>query len=259
MDPSLNKISQRFINGLEEYNLTYDEVKDWKYCGGQGEDSLTLEEQLVHKKHRSRIAYFRLCFPNRELPPYKYECICGHDIKDNCFITNGTDILVIGNCCNKRFIKNCNKTCERCTATHRNRKNNLCNNCRQHDKDAERDERNRIKNLCARCQFNNKEYGSNTCRKCTELEEYEYKEYLKSLKQKCKDCDKIITGSYKRCYQCNIKHCNQFKTPQCKKCGIIIDEKYDMCYKCNNENKTGKCIKCNTNINSKYTTCFNCR
>jgi len=27
-------LNERFINGLKNFNLNYEEVKSWKYCGG---------------------------------------------------------------------------------------------------------------------------------------------------------------------------------------------------------------------------------
>lgn len=230
-----NKISKRFIEGLKKYNLTYDEIKDWKYCGGQGESSLTLDEQMVHKKHRSRIEYFRLCFPNRELPIYRDECICGHYIEDNCFITNGTDILVIGNCCLKRFIPKYKKSCERCGEFHKNKINNLCNNCRENDRIKEEE----LDKICVRCNINFSIKHDVWCEQCIEFERNKREEFFKKFDEN----NIMYEKSTKRCIICNIE----------------IDKMYTMCYKCNNQNKTSKCKKCGVNMNPKYEVCFKCR
>jgi hypothetical protein len=50
---------------IEKHNLTFDEIQNWKYCGGnQG----------------SHYNYFKLCFPGKDLPDHKKQCICDHDI-----------------------------------------------------------------------------------------------------------------------------------------------------------------------------------
>ena len=116
----MNNISKRFIKGLEEYNLTLEEIQSgsWKYSGGDT---------------GSHLNNFILI--NKKKPDFgkKYNCICGHHIDENCYITNGTDFLTLGNCCIKRFLpkdKTC-KTCEKCGIPHKNRKNNLCNDCKR--------------------------------------------------------------------------------------------------------------------------------
>jgi len=109
------ELTNRFIKGLKEYNLAYDEMVNWKYCGG----------------NRGRhLSNFKLCCKGEELPNKVYECICGHAIIENCYITNGDEILVLGNCCIKRFIEKSDKTCEICEEPHKNRKVNRCNKCR---------------------------------------------------------------------------------------------------------------------------------
>lgn len=115
------KLTQKFISGLENYGLTYDDIikSGWKYCGGN---------------ERSHLGYFKLCFGNIELPEVEDKCVCGHEIRENCYITNNIDILVLGNCCIKKFIEKSMRTCSKCDEPHKNRKNNLCNNCRVTDK-----------------------------------------------------------------------------------------------------------------------------
>lgn len=109
-------LHKRFIKGLIEYGLTEEEVKkNWRYCGGnQG----------------SHYNYFKLSCPNDDLPAPIYECVCKHFIKENCYITNGEEILVLGNCCIKRFLSKSGRTCEECDEPHQNRKVNRCNDCR---------------------------------------------------------------------------------------------------------------------------------
>ena len=59
-------------------------------------------------------------------------CICGHDISENCYITDGNIIIVLGNCCIRKYLPKtqCGRTCRICKQPHKNRKNNICNKCR---------------------------------------------------------------------------------------------------------------------------------
>lgn len=112
------QLTERFKKGLENYDISIDELQNgsWFYCGG----------------NRGRhLNYFKLSCPNDDLPSPIGECVCGHAIQENCYITNGTEIIVMGNCCIKRFVSYSSRTCDKCKKPHRNRKVNLCNNCRQ--------------------------------------------------------------------------------------------------------------------------------
>lgn len=112
------ELTKRFIKGLEDYNLSYDEIKNsnWKYCGGN--------------KGR-HLNYFKLSCKNDDLPHKVNKCVCGHSIVENCYITDGEQILVLGNCCIKKFIPKSSRTCEKCGEPHKNRVVNRCNNCRK--------------------------------------------------------------------------------------------------------------------------------
>lgn len=114
--PSL-ELSKQFINGLKNYNLTIEEINKtgWKYCGGN---------------KNSHLNYFKICLPDYDLPEQINECVCGHTIKENCYITDGNSILILGNCCIKKFVKKCNRICEICGEVHRNSSVNRCNDCR---------------------------------------------------------------------------------------------------------------------------------
>lgn len=129
-------LTDRFIKGLMEYNLTVDEIKNWKYCGGN---------------YNPHYNYFRLCCPNDDLPDYEDRCACGHKIVENCYITDGEQILVLGNCCIKRFIPKCGRTCEICEQPHKNRKVNRCNECRIGICDKCNNECNKNYKICYKC------------------------------------------------------------------------------------------------------------
>tara|TARA_R110001592_G_scaffold326906_3_gene607901 strand:- start:168 stop:611 length:444 start_codon:yes stop_codon:yes gene_type:complete len=114
-------LTKQFIEGLKGYNLTLEQIQngDWFYCGG---DALG---RPLNK--------FKKMFPKRRQPSHKDKCVCGHDIKENCYITNGERFITLGNICIKKFIdKNINvKTCSLCNAPHKNIKVDRCNNCRE--------------------------------------------------------------------------------------------------------------------------------
>ena len=67
------KLTERFIRGLEQYNLTYDEIikGNWKYCGGD------------RGRH---FNYFKLFWGDDDLPEHENECVCKHYIENNCYI-----------------------------------------------------------------------------------------------------------------------------------------------------------------------------
>jgi uncharacterized protein (DUF3820 family) len=64
-------------------------------------------------------------------------CVCGHGIKKNCYLRHKTanDVIVIGNCCIKKFIPEDqrHRTCSVCDQPHHNRNHNICNTCKISD------------------------------------------------------------------------------------------------------------------------------
>lgn len=93
-------------------------VDDWVYVGGnQG----------------TRLDYWRQKYPDRDPPELLDKCSCGHKIQENCYIMYEEKIAIVGSCCIKRYLpkENRGKTCSICGIAHRNRKNDLCNNCRK--------------------------------------------------------------------------------------------------------------------------------
>ena len=110
----------KFINGLKEYNISYNDIINgvWKYCGGDS-------------KHHKKYFELQTFYKSDKHPPSVCMCICGHKIIENCYITDETNILVLGNCCIKRFIPKSGRTCDKCGESHRNRIINRCNTCRK--------------------------------------------------------------------------------------------------------------------------------
>ena len=111
------ELRRKFVEGLAEYGLTYEDVKqNWKYAGGDS---------------RHHENYYDMAFSHLEQPDHTDRCVCEHLIRENCYITDGTDMIVVGNCCIKKFINKAGRTCDECGEPHKNRIVNRCNNCRQ--------------------------------------------------------------------------------------------------------------------------------
>lgn len=109
-------MTEKFKKGLMNYGLSFEEITNgnWKYCGGN------------EGRH---YRYFKMMDICDKLPLCEEKCVCGHKITENCYITNGEQILVLGNCCIKRFIPKNTRTCQECGKPHLNRKYNFCNKC----------------------------------------------------------------------------------------------------------------------------------
>lgn len=115
-----NDIRGRFFNGLME--LTGDaDAKNYKYYGGNKGQHLNYLILLAKKDpHLSEV-----------VEEVATKCVCGNKIEENCYIFNKriNTIVIVGSCCIKKFIPQSGRTCEICSAPHRNRVENLCNKC----------------------------------------------------------------------------------------------------------------------------------
>ena len=125
--PRSNLFLERFKKGLMNwYGFTLEELtENYKYCGGDG----------GNKEKSSHYNYWVLQFGDKDFPYKEFECICGHDIVENCFMVDKTrkKFIHMGNCCIKRFMpeNKSSRTCELCEEPHKNRKDNLCHDCRE--------------------------------------------------------------------------------------------------------------------------------
>lgn len=165
-----NNLYIPFVKGLKELGLTIEDMDNWRYAGGRHPGKIT-----PHTK------YYKLRFPGYNFPEFTDTCICGHKIKENCYIINDLnedDLIILGNCCIKRFLSedNAGRTCEICKKPHRNTKDNRCKDCR--------------KKFCTDC---DKEKYSNftKCKDCV-------------FNGKCHDCGTEISKSYIQCYNCRF-------------------------------------------------------
>ena len=146
----------RFVIGLREFGLTFEEVKqNWKYAGGN--------------KGRHYNYWILLYGEDKKMPPHEDECICKHKIKENCYITDSKEFLVVGNCCIKRFMIHNGRTCEECNQPHKTRSSNVCNGCREKHKREYYQELQRVAEQVETC---------------------------------CVSCSRKIDRKYTRCFQC---------------------------------------------------------
>lgn len=200
----MTEFSERFKKGLLENGIT--NIKDYYYCGGT-------ENEGQSMRHYN---YFITNFGDKDFPSYKDKCICGQYIKQNCYISKKINnkcvyntIIVLGNCCIKRFEID-GRTCENCGDKHLNRKTNYCNACKER---------------CVYCgNTKNKKKSEAVCSDC---------------KYKCEKCDKRLGygGLCNPCYyETNfIYECNFCKTKMNVGSGV--------CFSCYSQNKRVCLIK----------------
>jgi hypothetical protein len=133
----MKEFTKKFKEGLDELGITYEEIeKEYKYCGGD---------------HDSHLNYYEMLYPGEKLPPHEENCVCGQNIMNNCYVTNGEKMIVMGNCCIKRFMKKSGRTCSVCGAPHRNRIINKCNECKYKCEKCNRKKENNGYKVCYWC------------------------------------------------------------------------------------------------------------
>ena len=153
------------MTSLKERGMAFEEFRrNLKYAGGN------------MGRHYN---YWRLLYgEDKKMPTHTDQCLCKHNIKENCYITDGKEFLVVGNCCIKRFMIHKGRTRKECNGPHRNRASNVCNSCR-------------------------------------EKHMREYHQQLQKLEEEekvCVSCSKKIASKYTRCSQCH----QRFTEPRCK-------------------------------------------
>ena len=188
------ELSKRFLEGLKKYNLTKDEIQNYKYCGG---DTSSAD-----------IAYWAKNFGDRPKPPKTGNCACGHEIVNNTYIRHKTEdiIIVLGSCCVKRFVHDSGRTCEKCGDPHNNRKDNMCKKCRP--------PKGKVCEICGTSHKNRKDNKCNNCRKgiCV-------------IDKVCDTCE----GAHRNFY---LTRCDTCRKGSCDTCRKKINPKYDICYTC---------------------------
>jgi len=217
---------KRFLNGLKrKYNLTMKDIieQDYKYAGGTEDDN--------NPRHYNYWETIIAQKPHLKMPTRECFCVCDHIIKNNCFIINKYDnIIVLGNCCIKRFIPKSGRTCGRCGEPHKNRKINLCNDCKVYACNAcGKDKEEIYYKLCNKCFYNNDDSDNEE----NDIEQ-QYKIDCKG-KGECFRLISIENYTYEK-NECNF-HC-ELKT--CKECNTqqpewVLDCRKGLCYKCDIE------------------------
>ena len=126
-------LTQRFIDGLKKHDLTLDEIQagDWLFTGG---DSTTKYYKHFLRFHPNEL--FPRCHNYCGLKDFigLCRCVCGHAIQRHFMIEKGDQKLILGSCCIRKFYPNKMKRltlCANCNCLHKNKSNNLCNNCRK--------------------------------------------------------------------------------------------------------------------------------
>ena len=116
----MEDIESRFIRGLENYDLTKQDIEEggWFYCGGRSGRHLNYWNMLNQQRKKPW-----------SFPDLINECVCGHSIIQNCYITNKKQILTLGSCCIKRFIKNNKRTCIECHSILTRKTKAICYHC----------------------------------------------------------------------------------------------------------------------------------
>ena len=245
-----DKMSARFLTGLKQYNLTYEEIvnSNWRYVGGDGGEvarNLFMNgtyhkiKKEDSKYNRCHLNYWILCFPNEELPDLTDRCVCDHIIIENCYIANEDDseFLVLGNCCIERFIPLKGRTCKLCKASHKNRKVNLCNECRLFCTDCKTTINTKKDVKCEKCVDKDNEFQCGNCEKILDSRITKHKY--------CSKCDAIL--STKICEICNIKPFDSRYASKCNNC-FVKEQVKKHCIKCkrlnSNFEKSTICDEC---------------
>jgi len=235
-------IEEKLEKKLNENIISFKE--NYKYIGNNfGENLEELKVELINESYPmdSVIKYIqdtredkcKLCEKNNKDKYKKY-----------IFKNNTNEYIALCKMCYSDLGYNNKKNCIDCGKSHKNRKDNYCNECRLkstcitcndrkicklYDKQFNRCDDCSKLNYCKDCKENVVESINCLCKKCL------------SLCKKC-SCGKIIFDKkYKVCYSCHSKACDEASIKLCKKCscGKVIKNKiYNKCYNCYMEKKS---------------------
>lgn len=281
------ELTNHFINGLKRIDLCFEDMNNYKYCGGDSDEHLNYWN-LTNKDGIKQ-------------PPRTQYCVCGHNIEQNCYIklkekglkssSTGKElpsILVLGNYCIEKFCPNSGRTCEQCGKSHKNRKVDRCNDCRIGICDECGGKCTEKYKVCYKCKnglpknnnFTQLKFTFVRC-ECCKNKPIVYSECcncgekVDSMVGMCDKCNSEIDFGIISCQYCGeeLKYSTQdiksyketitlngLKINICIECGKSLkDNKFNKCFDCNNKDKTNKCMKCSKSIQSKYKYCYNCK
>jgi hypothetical protein len=115
---------RRFEEGLKEHGLTIEDMKQFRYAGG---------DEGKHLKN-----WHKIMGKDKQLPAHEDNCVCGVAIVKNCYITDDKLILVIGSCCIKTFVPTgFTRFCTDCKNPIKSIMDNYCVSCRKINKKKE--------------------------------------------------------------------------------------------------------------------------
>ena len=110
-----NKYLTNFYENLNILDISYENIKKCTYAGGNGRKRIKFTNEYYYDKNNRYYKYFLLKYGENAIFPddVKY-CVCGHEITENCYITNGNIIIVLGNCCIRKYLpeNQCGRTCK---------------------------------------------------------------------------------------------------------------------------------------------------
>jgi hypothetical protein len=191
----------KLLEGLKKHSLTVEKVQEegWKYCGGSS---------------RQKMRYFRKLFPEKPIPKQTSTCVCGHPIKENCYITNNKSIITVGNCCVFGFIPEpegkSKKTCSECFSPHTNRNVDRCNDCRA--------------GKCDKCDY-----------PCPEKYTICFACKTGKIPGVCEDCNRTCKKPYTLCFPCKYGISHELSPSgfnRCRLCKKACKAPYKSCYEC---------------------------
>ena len=82
---TINIYFKNLCKNLEALGLNYESVsQEYKYSGGSNDHHCN---------------YFKLCFKDKDQPKRISKCLCGHQIKENCYISKNNDystLIILG-------------------------------------------------------------------------------------------------------------------------------------------------------------------
>ncbi|AJP61561.1 hypothetical protein CBEVV_014 [Choristoneura biennis entomopoxvirus 'L' virophage] len=194
-----NTYIEIFYSSIRQLGLPDDNLEDlgkiWEYIGGD-------------KKSTKRLMFKDFTESKIDYPEHKSYCICGHYIKEQCWVRHviSKKIITVGNCCVKKFLnQNTNLKCTICKSEHKNKKDNLCNNCRL---------KNSNKTKCKFCDGNHRNKKDNICGKC--------------LKKLCSCKNNLIYKYDNKCKNCLDEY---IKNTTCETCLCrYYGDKCDYCF-----------------------------
>jgi len=263
-DEKTVKKYKRFAKGLEQLKLTLEDLQEWKYIGGNMNNTsgynddfecktfnyYTYNEYLkqydcsvlpLGRRYRSYLSTFFRIIPI----DFAY-CVCGQHLKYQTYImgplpdNKGFGVLVVGSCCIERCMgleTDIKKKCDACCKTMRaNTKTSTCNACILQLKTGNKillEEYNKLRNdiiLQQQNEFNNilqtHQQQWRIIINPHDCHHCKAKNTVKAIKHACNDCKN--TAQYYKF----VGHLNTKFILYCRDCGIHKDNVYPRCYKC---------------------------